>query len=41
MNYSLVTLKIFGSQLSSATEAPSSEGASPGQMLFGIRFQRV
>ncbi|RCV41465.1 hypothetical protein SEVIR_9G136600v4 [Setaria viridis] len=41
MDYSLAALKIFGSQLASATEAPSSEGASPAQMLFGIRFQRV
>ncbi|CAN6287224.1 unnamed protein product [Urochloa humidicola] len=41
MDYSLAALKMFGSQLAGATEAPSSEGASAAQMLFGVRFQRA
>ncbi|XP_039826120.1 recQ-mediated genome instability protein 2-like isoform X1 [Panicum virgatum] len=41
MDYTLAALKIFGSQLAGSTEAPSSEGSSPAQMLFGIRFQRA
>jgi len=41
MDYTLAALKIFGSQLAGSTEAPSSEGSSPSQMLFGIRFQRA
>ncbi|CAN6298244.1 unnamed protein product [Urochloa humidicola] len=41
MDYSLAALKIFGSQLADATEAPSSEGTSAAQMLYGIRFQRA
>ncbi|CAN6317236.1 unnamed protein product [Urochloa humidicola] len=41
MDYSLAALKIFSSQLADATEAPSSEGTSAAQMLYGIRFQRA
>ncbi|KAG8043012.1 hypothetical protein GUJ93_ZPchr0092g38065 [Zizania palustris] len=41
MDYSLAALKLFGSQLAGATEAPSSEGSSQAQMLYGIRFQRA
>ena len=41
MDYTLAALKLFGSQLSGSTTAPSSEGSSPAQMLFGIRFQRA
>ncbi|PUZ37573.1 hypothetical protein GQ55_9G130300 [Panicum hallii var. hallii] len=41
MDYTLAALKIFGSQLAGSTEAPSSEGSSPAQMIFGIRFQRA
>ncbi|CAM0875429.1 unnamed protein product [Alopecurus aequalis] len=41
MDYTLAALKLFGSQLSGSTTAPSSEGSSAAQMLFGIRFQRA
>ena len=41
MDYTLDALKIFGSQLAGSTTAPSSEGSSPAQMLFGLRFQRA
>ncbi|OEL37172.1 hypothetical protein BAE44_0001811 [Dichanthelium oligosanthes] len=41
MDYTLAALKIFGSQLAGSTEAPSSEGSAPAQMLFSIRFQRA
>ncbi|KAF7052057.1 hypothetical protein CFC21_060214 [Triticum aestivum] len=41
MDYSLAALKLFASQLAGSTTAPSSEGSSPAQMLFGIRFQRA
>ncbi|KAE8768779.1 Fatty acyl-CoA reductase [Hordeum vulgare] len=39
MDYSLATLKLFASHLAGSTTAPSSEGSSMAQMLFGIRFQ--
>jgi hypothetical protein len=41
MDYTLAALKLFGSQLARSTTAPSSEGSSPAQMLFDIRFQRA
>lgn len=41
MDYSLAALKLLASQLAGSTTAPSSEGSSPAQMLFGIRFQRA
>lgn len=41
MDYSLAALKLFASQLTGSTTAPSSEGSSPAQMLFGIRFKRA
>jgi hypothetical protein len=41
MDYTLAALKLFGSQLAGSTTAPSSEGSSPAQMLFDIRFQRA
>ncbi|XP_062209391.1 uncharacterized protein LOC133911201 [Phragmites australis] len=41
MDYTLAALKVFGSQLAASTEAPSSEGSSAAQMLFGIRYQRA
>lgn len=41
MDFTLAALKLFGSQLAGSTTAPSSEGSSPAQMLFGIRFQRA
>jgi RecQ-mediated genome instability protein 2 len=41
MDYTLAALKVFGSQLADSTEAPSSEGSTAAQMLFGVRYQRV
>lgn len=41
MDYTLAALKLFGSQLAGSTTAPSSEGSSAAQMLFGTRFQRA
>ncbi|KAE8809776.1 hypothetical protein D1007_13512 [Hordeum vulgare] len=41
MDYSLAALKLFASQLAGSTTAPSSEGSSMAQMLFGIRFQHA
>ncbi|TVU45662.1 hypothetical protein EJB05_05154, partial [Eragrostis curvula] len=41
MDYTLAALKVFGSQLAGSTEAPSYEGSSAAQMLFGTRYQRA
>ncbi|GJM96213.1 hypothetical protein PR202_ga13029 [Eleusine coracana subsp. coracana] len=41
MDYTLAALKVFASQLADSTEAPSSEGSSTAQKLFGIHYQRV
>ncbi|KAI4971718.1 hypothetical protein ZWY2020_002632 [Hordeum vulgare] len=40
MDYSLAALKLFASQLAGSTTAPSSEGSSMAQMLFGTAFAK-